>query len=919
MNKKSKNNTGTNPAGDQPATNKAVFRKSVQEAQKEYVVFMKSNGSGASAERQDLRKDAAHSSRAPDAAIKEIAIDKNISASSITEPQAFDLKKMHTSGTGIHNIAKLEKLSIKASTYYLVSSATYGTDVHKGGEIARDVYGTAALEAADNARIALAKSIQKNASFNLEAYDKLLKETGGEHMFLKYSIRGQISGQKDVLKLQRGINMILQKQYGVIIKGTGKVGWWNATKFLRENSGTLSKEMQALIKTAYKDAMSIQTLTENGRIGRLRAITRMGVRRLGRYIRQSEAGYGAFLTFNILTRGRSILRGALFTVRAASRVGYKALVMAAKGAAWTAGKIAKHTPKPVKDAVKNNKFIRKASNAQNKAIQFGKNARRRGSRTIDRFRKFRRDPFGIKARITGAGRRAANAALNRLNKTALRKPIKIGGKVFKGVGKVIRIPNIISSAIGRVIAAIASIVSTILSFVLIGVAIIAIILLLIGFIINVFTSALAAFDFSANEKEIVNAALDQIESSYEQQINNINAMRGNYRNMTITYRDVRDDEAYEEHEVSIAETTNSAEMLSMATVYFDFDLEEAGKDKVVDYIRKLFNGSHQTSIATQTYNFTDEEGNPYTVVDADVTLTTYYFNALFDCQLTDTYGTLSGTTTTMQIWNYFRSAGFSEEATAAIMGNFYQESECDPTLIDEPAAGIAQWENINTQTGRWKDLYDYCAARGKDWTDLQCQLDFLIDELPAQFNEFTGREPHVYDTGALAWWPEKVTVDEFKAMTDIDTATELFERVYTRASQPNMARRISQAHTYYEMYHGLNHASSPEMQARIDRAMAQLGKPYVWGAAGPNSFDCSGLVSYAITGRFEHTWSTADIAGWTKTNNPQPGDICIKRSGDSGHTGIYLGNNQMIHAPHTGDVVKISNVHSNMWFVTYTG
>ena len=131
----------------------------------------------------------------------------------------------------------------------------------------------------------------------------------------------------------------------------------------------------------------------------------------------------------------------------------------------------------------------------------------------------------------------------------------------------------------------------------------------------------------------------------------------------------------------VAETTNSAEILSMATVYFDFDLEDAGERKVKDYVKKLYNGSHQTTIATRTYNFTDEDGDPYTVTDADVTLTTYYFNGLFDCELTDSYGTLSGTTTTMQVWNYFRSAGFSEEATAGIMGNLYQESGVDPTCI----------------------------------------------------------------------------------------------------------------------------------------------------------------------------------------------------------------------------------------------
>lgn len=934
------------------------YKGNMQEAQKEYVAFMKSQGYGASAQRQDLRKDAERSGSSPDASVRAVVIDNAesipkkeanaytipgpeipkanaqsgnehanqpvlTSNEAISEPQKFDLTKMHTSGTGVHKVAKLERLSLKASTVYLGSSAAYGSDVHRGYQIARDVYGTAALMIAENTRITLAKSIQKNASRKLSEYDKFLKEVGGEHMYLKYSIRGKITSQKDVLKMQRGINAILQRNYGMTIKGTGKVGWLNASLFLMKNQDKLSPEIKAIIKTAYKDAMSIQAYTRNGRLGRLTSLTKTLTRRISRYLRQSEAGYGAFLTFNILIRGRSLLRGALFSIRAASRVGYKTLVMAAKGMAWGAGKIAKHVPAHVKNAFNNNSFVKGAKSA-GKTIVKSKNMIHSGAEhTLDRIRKFRRNPFGVKTKIRNLGKRVSDAAMKKLNKTFLKKPIKVGKKVFKVTGKVLRVPNIVASAIGRVFAAIASIVSAMISFLLIGIIAIVLILLLLSFLLNFIMTVISFFDFTAHEEEIVNAALNQIESCYEQQIDEINAMRGNYRNMTITYKDVRDDEAYEENEVTIAETTNSAEILSMATVYFDFDLEEAGKNKVTDYVKKLYNGSHQTSIATQTYNFTDEEGNPYTVTDANVTLTTYYFNSLFDCQLTDRYGTLSGTTTTMQIWNYFRSAGFSEESTAAIMGNFYQESGCDPTCIQGngagPAAGIAQWENINTQTGRWKLLYDYCAARGKDWTDLQCQLDYLIDEMPSEFNKYTGREPHVYDTGALAWWPEKVTADEFKAMTDIDTATELFERVYTRASKPNMARRIRQAHAYYEMYHGLNQADSPEMQARIDRAMSQLGKPYVWGAAGPDSFDCSGLVSYAITGRFEHTWGTADIAGWTKTNNPQPGDICIKRSGGSGHTGIYLGNNQMIHAPQTGDVVKISNVHSNMWFVTYSG
>ena len=97
----------------------------------------------------------------------------------------------------------------------------------------------------------------------------------------------------------------------------------------------------------------------------------------------------------------------------------------------------------------------------------------------------------------------------------------------------------------------------------------------------------------------------------------------------------------------------------------------------------------------------------------------------------------------------------------------------------------------------------------------------------------------------------------------------------------------------------------------VSRAYSALGKPYVWGATGPNSFDCSGLVGFCLTGRYSRSCTSASLNALPTVSNPQPGDVCVR----SGHCGIYIGNGQMIHAPHTGDVVKVASVPSNMRIV----
>ena len=99
--------------------------------------------------------------------------------------------------------------------------------------------------------------------------------------------------------------------------------------------------------------------------------------------------------------------------------------------------------------------------------------------------------------------------------------------------------------------------------------------------------------------------------------------------------------------------------------------------------------------------------------------------------------------------------------------------------------------------------------------------------------------------------------------------------------------------------------------------MQYLGVPYVWAGSSPSGFDCSGLVAYAYAQIGVSLPHNAAAQYGYGTPVPyydlQPGDL-VFFSG-LGHVGIYIGGGQFIHAPHTGDVVKISNLSDHGGYV----
>ena len=101
-------------------------------------------------------------------------------------------------------------------------------------------------------------------------------------------------------------------------------------------------------------------------------------------------------------------------------------------------------------------------------------------------------------------------------------------------------------------------------------------------------------------------------------------------------------------------------------------------------------------------------------------------------------------------------------------------------------------------------------------------------------------------------------------------------------------------------------------KSTVRAAMSRLGAPYVWGAAGPTTFDCSGLVvwSFAQVGISlpHYSYSQMAMGSPVSYSDLQPGDLVFFYGGS--HVGIYIGGGQFIHAPHTGTVVQVTSLSS---------
>ncbi|MFC4589559.1 C40 family peptidase [Sphaerisporangium corydalis] len=164
-----------------------------------------------------------------------------------------------------------------------------------------------------------------------------------------------------------------------------------------------------------------------------------------------------------------------------------------------------------------------------------------------------------------------------------------------------------------------------------------------------------------------------------------------------------------------------------------------------------------------------------------------------------------------------------------------------------------------------------------------------------------GKAKSAYDDMA------KILADVAKEKKQVDKLVGEQERLLRRLNQFNAGDPNSRGIKY-------TGTASGNAKVALQFAFAQVGKPYRYGATGPGAYDCSGFAqaSWAKAGvRLPRTtysqWAWGS-ARRVSLNDLQPGDLLF--SNGLGHMGIYAGAGKMVHAPHTGDVVKVVTLDS---------
>lgn len=302
-------------------------------------------------------------------------------------------------------------------------------------------------------------------------------------------------------------------------------------------------------------------------------------------------------------------------------------------------------------------------------------------------------------------------------------------------------------------------------------------------------------------------------------------------------------------------------------------------------------------------------------------------------------GGIHGNTIQEKVWYALRTAGYSEYATAGVMGNIEAESGFNAGVIEGGSgigAGLCQWS-----FGRRTQLEDYAASKGKDWSDENTQIEFLLGELTP------GGGADGYASYQLMTYGG-YSPDDWINANDVDTATTAFCWSFERPGVPRMDVRITAAQMYYDQFSGIDlstfaggsggsgdiiNTAREVSQYMIDNNIyyaAQTWNDIETTSESDSGYVCatyvavvlyrSGLLTADQINAYNYHWTGAggipdmlEAAGWQQvsTSEAQEGDVCVNYTV---HTFIYAGGDLIYDESCAEDMHSIEPYSNWSWY-----